>query len=730
MSAFGGNMMTAGIRLSARDETAGPLSSARRGFESFRTLVSRPLNVSLRIAGGTMGLLRDINLGLRPVIAGLDRLIDRGAGLEATQKAFGRFAGVADKDAGRLARSLQQSALWTVRWGEAMQIANRAMTTNIPIQEMDTLFAFAARRASATGETVQGVLSGLVSGLGIGSARALKQFGLDIEHVAENYDRIHGSGAFDELPFAARQSKILAAATGEMRKEMALLKIDGNETYFGWQRIKTTIADSVDKLTLAVARSKGMRDFVGGIRDGLAGIASHFEGGGSIKELFFGKGQSGGVFGLLKAGMLDAGEALGRGMLGGMLKAIAGLGQLIAPPAGASGGLSVAGGAVNRLLGGRLTGWLTGDRLGQIEQLRGTGPSDEIAEFLFGRWMDLQEITATAREHGWLSLLGLGKGGGTPLAARARTGSPASGDWKAVMGLREQPIGIREALREIDSDIWNAMGKVPILGRVIRGLAAIPDPPGARPRYAPGLPPMRGVGFGMGFGVGGAEMPTNLHGWAELLGQYGDVILSGGGSSRFMAELDKFFKEYAPEEAPSTEDILGGPREFRLSARARRSMMNQARTLEGRLSNIRRGGEFVRQNALKEAGDYIRKKRREGAIITPEEEREIRAEILQRRTEGALKKPSGDLAGLQAKLSADDDRWGKYTSEQLIRRRLRSAGESDRREGMADEIVKATSNMAQSAARMETNIERLVAAASGVISAMSGATAELAKARS
>lgn len=367
MSAFGGDM-TVGLRLTAKDETQGAVRAASSGFSRFRSLVSKPITVPLRIAGGGLALLRDINLGLRPVLAGLDRMIERGAALETQQKAFGRFTQLSARDSAGFARSLQQSALWTLRLGEALTIANRAMTTNIPREALDDLFKFSARRAAATGETTAGIIGGLVSGLGIGSARALKQFGLDIEHVADSYERIHGAGAFDELPFAARQAMILKAAMGEMRREVQLLKFSGREAIFSWQAIKTHVGDMTDKLFAAVARSDAMRTALVGVRDLLSGITRHFEKGGSFGELLFGKegGKSGGLLGGVGALFKDLGGFIGEGLRSGL---------------GGLGDLRIEGLAELTSKIGSLAGEMRQAIIDGLASVLGTG---RLGEFLFG----------------------------------------------------------------------------------------------------------------------------------------------------------------------------------------------------------------------------------------------------------------------------------------------------------------------------------------------------------
>jgi len=195
-----------------------------------------------------------------------------------------------------------------------MRLANQAMADDFPLKNLATLFEFAAKKAGSLGESTEQLASSLINAFGTGNTRALKQFGIDINFVSDQFDKINGQGAFDSLEFAQRRSLILAAATTKMREEMKRLGVSGKEVGFAWQGIKTEIGDAADKLTLAVVRSKALTSGLTGFKDFLGGIAYHFEKGGSIGELLFGKGHSGGLWGVAKGFGRDIGTAIGEGL--------------------------------------------------------------------------------------------------------------------------------------------------------------------------------------------------------------------------------------------------------------------------------------------------------------------------------------------------------------------------------------------------------------------------------
>lgn len=711
--------MQFGLTISARDQSQQGLRSAMSSIQGFARSAVRPIMIPVRIASGGLALLRDINLGLRPVLAGLDRMIERGAALETQQRAFGKFTQLGTRDSAGFARSLQQSALWTLRLGEALTVANRAMTTNIPREALDDLFKFAARRAAATGETTAGIIGGLVSGLGIGSARTLKQFGLDIEHVAENYDRIHGSGAFDGLDFAARQAMVLRAAMGEMRREVQLLKFTGRETIFSWQAIKTHVGDMTDKLFAAVARSDAMRVALGGIRDILGGISAHFEKGGSFKELLFGKGESGGVVGLLKAAMLDAGEALGRGMLGGALKVLGSFSWLFEKSA--SVGVSAldaaglgGGNAVGQMLrGGRRFNNLT-DRAEDVTQYRGTGAPDRLAEALAQGQQNLRELFLLTREMGIGALLGFGH----PPPPGQEVASP---DWREAYWRIARRAALATGLG-VGSD--NTRGSLPSgagLGWGL-GLSATKATKAARGggNLLGTLSSLTGIRVDVPELMGTKSAGPTTADWLRNAGVIGQAILSGGGGwGRSGEALDQFLRELPGQQPGAAAYLRDAPGQYALTPVARRSLMRQAAVMRWRMRQVEQGNFGVRQRALRSAGEEIAGLRREGYAIGPRQEREIRERHLSGEREAAMGGLREKYDGLRGQISASDRRRREDARDSRARREGREDADADRRE----------QRTADAAHLIAEKVDQLVAMGQALIGSLVGGQAQMAKAR-
>jgi len=83
-----GSDLNFGLRISAQDDTQSALRSAASGLAAFARTAIKPIEIPLQIARSSLGLFRDIDLGLRPLISGIDSFITRGSGLDAIQKSF------------------------------------------------------------------------------------------------------------------------------------------------------------------------------------------------------------------------------------------------------------------------------------------------------------------------------------------------------------------------------------------------------------------------------------------------------------------------------------------------------------------------------------------------------------------------------------------------------------------------------------------------------------------
>ncbi len=333
MSALGNNSLAFWLDIGARDHTQGTLNGMIRSVRRAASIVSKPITIPLRMGRSALALARDINLGLAPLVSGLDRIIERGTSLEVVRKSFESLTGTSGKDASRMARSLVQASSGTLRLAEAMQIANRALASGMQFEQIGTSIEFISKKAITTGKDASQAIDTVITGLSRGSTLFLDDFGIlvdGLEGVKQTYDSINGSGAWDALGPAAQKAETVRQAIVEMREQTDKLGISGKETVFVWQSIKNAIGDASDKLFATIGRSDALRGVLTGIRDTIGGMTRHFEQGGSLTELLLGKkgGASGGLLGLLGAGLLDAGELLGRGILGGLLKGLSKLPDL------------------------------------------------------------------------------------------------------------------------------------------------------------------------------------------------------------------------------------------------------------------------------------------------------------------------------------------------------------------------------------------------------------------
>ncbi len=331
MSAFGGNTMQFGLRIGATDDTRGGLRSALASVQGFMRSAVKPIQIPIQIARGGLGLLRDINLGLAPLVRGLDTIIERGAAVEVQQKAFQSLTGETGRNADRLANSIVKAASGTVTLARGMQIANRAVASGMSLDQLRTAVEFISKFSVAIGKDAGESLNTVITGLARGSTLFLDDFGIlvdGVDKVKADFDAIKGSGAFEQLAPAAQKAEIVRQAIAEMAAKTKGLGVSGRELSFVWQGLKNQISDGVDGIVATISKTGALREALAGVRDVLAGINEHFRGGGSFKEIFFGKGDSGGLLGIAKGALVDAGSAIGRGILGGLLKGIAAIPDL------------------------------------------------------------------------------------------------------------------------------------------------------------------------------------------------------------------------------------------------------------------------------------------------------------------------------------------------------------------------------------------------------------------
>lgn len=661
--------MQFGLRVTAQDDTRAGLNSVLGNISSLARSAVKPIVIPLQIARGGLGILRDLQMGLRPTVEMLDRFVTRGAGLEAVQRAFTSQTGQGARRAEFYSRSLQAATFNTLRWADAMKLANRGLADGIGTENLNSIFRFATVKAAAIGESTEGVLGGLLRGLGLGSGRVLKEFGLDLGDVEDRYARIKGVGAFDDLPFAERRMVILAAATQKMAEETQKLKLTGRESGFVWQGIKTQVGDAVDKLTLAVVKSDAMRGALTGVRDVLGGITRHFQEDGTFEQLFLGKGDSGGILGLLKAGFLDAGEALGKSILRGVIGAILEIRKLMGGGAVAAvgsffktapdGSRSRAGPGLTAANGMLLEGFyssagvdaVSGEASAHAIGKGGRGALGSIlraammptsltsnANFFKGPMPSITDVASLGAKNVWdtvfmdwyhHSIRGLA------LKWQEETGST----WSLMADAFKRWIGNLRNPRK-----W--MVNPPKGGALNRGLSM-----GGGAMH-PMLAMMQGVGSAAMGGIGDLFGGNFFDGMQKYYDQ------GGGGDSwgRVRSEWGAFGKAFPggmPEDV-GRAGMLMDPSNYRLTMNARMSLKRKIAGLRHREANIGRGGEFARRDANLSAAAEIADLKRKGAYLSGSDIQEVyarhRAAAIKQRM-GAV---SAERSGLEGDLERDD----------------------------------------------------------------------------
>jgi len=304
--------MKFGIEIGAKDKTQDGLKSALASVTGF--------------ARGAMGAMRDYQLGLRPVIASMDRLIDRGGELEVISKSFRsltRGSGGVDM----LAKKLVAASSGTLKLSEAMAIANRAMGSGMKFNDIATAIEFIGKKSISTGKEAKQALDTVITGLSRGSTLFLDDFGILVDgmgSVKRTFDSMKGQGAFDALGPAAQKAETVRQAIAEMSAQMGRIGVTGRETVFVWQGMKNQIGDAVDKLSLAVIKSQSLNKFMTQTRDLMRGLGGHFDKGGSLTDVIFGKpgGKSGGLAGVAGAALGDIGRNIGHGIAGSLFTAL------------------------------------------------------------------------------------------------------------------------------------------------------------------------------------------------------------------------------------------------------------------------------------------------------------------------------------------------------------------------------------------------------------------------
>lgn len=316
--------MNFSLVLDARDRSQGGINSLLGGI---RKVVSFAKDATIGLAG--------INFGIRPLVGELDNVIERGTRLNAVRASLAGIANVDPSKAQNLGRALQFSSHGVLGLAESMQTLNKGLAAGLDFRSLQKIADYGSRKALSIGEEPAEMIKGLVDAIATGKTKMLDDLGLlrdGVEGVQRAFDSLHGAGSFAALPETAKVAQVARAVLSDMERQQKRLGVSAGDSYFIWKSLKTEIGDSVDQLAAAVTKSEKFQNSLKDVRGFIGGITQHFEKGGSLGELFMGKGKSGGLLGLLGAGLKDlmtnAGLLLGAGILRAIAAAIPILEQL------------------------------------------------------------------------------------------------------------------------------------------------------------------------------------------------------------------------------------------------------------------------------------------------------------------------------------------------------------------------------------------------------------------
>ncbi len=332
------NNLLYSITITGRDDTQPALRSALGGFRGFAqtatSVVSSPFRAmaaSIRGVGRLGNFALGINLGLRPMVQQFDRLIDRGARAVVTQDAFGRSLGrlVRPEQVSLYANKIVDAASGTLKFVDAMALANRALSSGLQFDQLLTAVEFISKKAAVTGKDAGQAIDTVITGLARGSTLFLDDFGILVdgaEGVKRAFDSIHGAGAFDALGPAAQKAETVRQAIAEMALSTRKVGVSSNATVFAFQRIKNEIGNALDLMSMQVAKSQSLNHVLGRVKNVMAGITEFLRNPrNSIADVLFGKsgGKGMGLAGLAMGLGLDIADAIGRGIVGAITKALA-----------------------------------------------------------------------------------------------------------------------------------------------------------------------------------------------------------------------------------------------------------------------------------------------------------------------------------------------------------------------------------------------------------------------
>ena len=204
----------------------------------------------------------EIIRGIGNIIADSSKLA---AEAEGVSEAFNRL-----NTPGLLA-NLRQSTTGTVSDLELMRKAVQANNFQIPVQNLGSLFEFAAKRAQQTGESVDFLVNSIVLGIGRKSPLILDNLGISAVRLRKE---LKGTGT--ELStvgdIAAAVGRIAQEEMGKAGDIIETTKIKTEQLSASWDNFKTALGESVNNLGAVQQGLSNWSKFLQFVTDDLNGV--------------------------------------------------------------------------------------------------------------------------------------------------------------------------------------------------------------------------------------------------------------------------------------------------------------------------------------------------------------------------------------------------------------------------------------------------------------------------
>jgi len=253
------------ITISAKDAASGIVGKFRQGVKQsmagIKTAIAAPFNAAKKVATVALRGIKATAIASAAAIGtafAAVKFVQLGANLALIRKAFENLTHSSGQATDTLITDLQRAASNTMTQAQVMAKANQLISVGMNTDDIKTLFEFTSKKAIAIGKDVTSAINTMATGLARGSVLMLDDFGIlmkGAEGVRDEFNRLHGEGAFQKLAADAQKALIVKAALAEMKQGITELGITGSESAIGISALWANVKDLVASFSMGISES-------------------------------------------------------------------------------------------------------------------------------------------------------------------------------------------------------------------------------------------------------------------------------------------------------------------------------------------------------------------------------------------------------------------------------------------------------------------------------------------